>query len=250
MYLYLAGDVEYFGSEHFFYGLLAVFALATVTVLPGLLLFLCPCGFFQKFMNKIKCNFVSLRIFMDVFQGSYKNGTNNTKDYRFFSGIFFFTRFVLIANFVVLNCPFFLMVFGVTIAGLGFSVAILRPQRTFSHYVLDCLICTFSLIASSLGLISTKICNIFSKRFSLIYVAGLVCYWVVIKKRIPQSIVGSIVNTITGRSERECLLKDGRDRRRVLMLNSFPLTLAVFSQTTVLAYFLCVIYCFILFHTQ
>jgi hypothetical protein len=222
MYLYLAGDVEYFGNEHLFYGLLAFFCLAIIAVLPGLLLFLYPCGFFQKFLNKIKCNFVALRIFMDVFQGSYKNGTNGTRDYRFFSGVFFFTRFILIANFVVLNCAFILMVSGVIITALGFSVAILRPQRTYSHYILDCFICMiftfalFSLIGSSLpheNTIPKKIAHFFldiTLILPLVYVTGLMGYWIFIKKRIPQNIVG-FVTKITHRNELHCLLNDGQD---------------------------------------
>ena len=84
LYLYLAGDVEYFGKEHFFYGSLAVFFLVTFLLLPVLLLFLYPSCFFQRLLNKIKCNSLALKTFMDVYQGSYKNGTDNTRDYRFF----------------------------------------------------------------------------------------------------------------------------------------------------------------------
>ena len=47
LYLYLAGDVEYFGQEHFFYGILAVFFLVTFVLFPALLLFLYPSRFFQ-----------------------------------------------------------------------------------------------------------------------------------------------------------------------------------------------------------
>ena len=47
LYLYLAGDVEFFGQEHFFYGILAVFFLVTFVLFPALLLFLYPSRFFQ-----------------------------------------------------------------------------------------------------------------------------------------------------------------------------------------------------------
>ena len=91
MYLYLAGDVEYFGPEHMPYGIFALFISTVFLFLPGVVLFLYPCCFFQKFLNKIHCNFIALRIFMDVFQGHYKDGTNGTSDHRFFSGIYFRT---------------------------------------------------------------------------------------------------------------------------------------------------------------
>ena len=89
LFLYLAGDVEYFGSDHMPYAILALFFSTVFLLIPGLLLFFYPCRLFQHFLNKIHCNFIALRTFMDVFQGHYKDGTNNTHDYLFFSGIFF-----------------------------------------------------------------------------------------------------------------------------------------------------------------
>ena len=103
LYLYLAGDVEYFSGNHLLYGLLALFLLLTFALVPTLLLLLYPCHFCQRFLNKINCNSVVLRTFIDVFRGNYKDGTNGTKDYRFFSGIFFCTRFFIVGGFLVLN---------------------------------------------------------------------------------------------------------------------------------------------------
>ena len=93
LYLFLAGDVEYFGPEHMPYAILALFFSTIFLILPGLLLFFYPFQFFQHFLNRIHCNFLVLRIFMDVFQGHYKDGTNNTRDYRFFSGDIFLDTF-------------------------------------------------------------------------------------------------------------------------------------------------------------
>ena len=207
MYLYFARDVEYFGSEHIFYGILALFFLVMFTLLPGMLLLLYPYQCFQQFLNKIRCNSVTLKIFMDVFQGSYKDGTNNTRDYRFFSGIFFLTRFFFVTNFVLLNCSVILMVSGATITVLGFSIAILHPQRNEIHFILDCfilMILSLLIFASMGGILGHS--NTFSTGISnviiyiivllpLLYVSGLVGYWIIIKRRMPQSIWGFVVRT-------------------------------------------------------
>ena len=198
-FLYLAGDVEYFSGDHILYGLLASFLLITFALVPSLLLFLYPCHFCQRFLNKINCNSVILKTFMDVFQGNYKDGTNGTRDYRFFSGIFFCTRFFIIGSFILLNSQFSLMFFGTITTMLGFSIAILHPQQKYIHYLLDCFmfmilsLLIFTLIGVSLAhnnFISSHFDNIFIViAFNLppFYGFGLVSYWVIVKKKIPQT---------------------------------------------------------------
>ena len=198
LYLYLAGDVEYFGTHHLPYALLAAFFFIIFTLLPGLLFFVYPCNFFQRFLNKFDCNSVALRIFMDAFQGNYKDGTENTKDYRFFSAIFFLARFALMAIFILLNSLYSFIVFGSLVTILGFSVAILHPQRTFFHYILDCTVLVllsvlfFSITGFFLGphdSVASQISRyfgFFSVALPLIYILCLVVYWTVAKKRIPQ----------------------------------------------------------------
>ena len=183
--------MKYFGPHHLLY---ALFALLFFVIFPALLLFLYPCHFFQCFLNATHCNF---RIFMDVFQGNFTDGTNNTRDYRFFSGIFFLTLFFLVAVFVIVNSLYSILMFGAIITMLGFSVAILQPQRTKIHYVQDCIILMllsllfFSFIGffvdshSSIGSQISRWFGIASCALPLIYMTCLVCYWIVVKKKIP-----------------------------------------------------------------
>ena len=198
LYLYLAGDVVYFGKHHLLYALLALFFAMLFVIIPALLLFLYPCQFFQRFLNATHCNFLALRIFMDVFQGNFKDGTNGSRDYRFFSGIFFLMQFILAAIFFIVNSIYSILLFGTVITMLGLSVGILHPQRTRVHYVLDCTVLTllsllfFSLTGFFLGphnSIASQISRYFgflSLLLPLIYITCLVCYWTVAKKRMPQ----------------------------------------------------------------
>ena len=198
-FLYYAAEIEYFGSHHLPYGVLALILLVLFLVLPALLLSLYPCHFFQRFLNRINCNSLSLKIFMDVFQGNYKDGTNNTRDYRYFSAIFFCARFVNTAIFLTLNSPLFFMFSGAIFTMLGFSIAIIHPQKGYVHYLLDCLILMilslilFSEIGSSLthtAYLPREVGQMFQNLalcLPLIYVVGLMCYWVVLKKKVPQN---------------------------------------------------------------
>ena len=197
LYLYLAGDVEMFGKEHCFYGIIAVFFIVTFLLLPALLLFLYPSRFFQRLLNRIKCNSLALKTFMDVYQGSYKNGTDNTRDYRFFSGIFFCARFLFVASFYLINSSFFTLFIGVIATVLGFTVAIVHPQRKYKHYLLDCLVLMFLslLIFSTVGYgsqnsyISQKIKIILyniAHGLPIVYISGIVTYSFCVKTKLLQ----------------------------------------------------------------
>ena len=119
-YLYLAGDVEYFGSEHLPFAIIALVVLSMFVILPTLLLFLYPCRCFQQLLNRLHCNFHVLRVFMDVFLGPYKDGTDNSRDLRYFAGAFFLTQVIFVLLFGYLDS--FL---SVTFLGLVFSTLLL-----------------------------------------------------------------------------------------------------------------------------
>ena len=138
-YLYLAGDVEYFGSKHLPFAIIALLVFSMFVILPTLLLFLYPCRCFQQLLNRLHCNFHVLRVFMDVFLGPYKDGTDNSRDLRYFAGAFFLARIIFVLLFGYLD--FFL---SVALNGLVFSIlllmtAIFQPQKVSLH----CRLCFF-----------------------------------------------------------------------------------------------------------
>ena len=90
--LYYDGSVEYFGREHLPYAVLAITVLLVFTVLPILLLCLYPCRCFQKFLNRFHLRSQTLHTFMDALQGCYKDGTNGTRDCRYFAAIYLIAR--------------------------------------------------------------------------------------------------------------------------------------------------------------
>ena len=96
-YLLSAPTVKYFGWEHLPFALLALTLLLLLVVLPMLLLFLYPLRCFQRLLNRLHLNSHALRTFMDVFQGTFKDGTNGTRDYRSFSGLFLLVESLLLA---------------------------------------------------------------------------------------------------------------------------------------------------------
>ena len=99
--LYYDGSVEYFGTDHLPYAVLAITVLLVFTVLPILLLCLYPCRWFQKFLNRYHLRRQALHTFMDTFQGCYKDGTNGTKDCRYFAAIYLIARVAVHLSLVI-----------------------------------------------------------------------------------------------------------------------------------------------------
>ena len=136
-YLFNQGDVAFLHSQHLPYACLALFFLLTFTLLPILLLFLYPCSCFQACLNRTGCSCQLLHTFMDTFQGHYKNGTNGSRDLRFFSGLYLLLRIVVYASTVLMyqiaSCAYTTVV----IAGLAISVALARPYKRHIYNVID-----------------------------------------------------------------------------------------------------------------
>ena len=92
-YFYYNSSIEYFGSEHVPFGILAILMLFIFVFIPFILLLVYPCGCFQRILNSLNWNCEFLRVFMDAFQGTYKT---YPRDMRYFSAYYFFLRFILL----------------------------------------------------------------------------------------------------------------------------------------------------------
>ena len=102
--LYYNASIEYFSREHLPFALLAICVLLVFVIFPLLLLLLYPMRPFQRclgYCTRIRWQF--LHTFADAFQGCYKNGTNGTRDYRYFAGLYLLFRAVLLVGFISLN---------------------------------------------------------------------------------------------------------------------------------------------------
>ena len=106
VYLYYDATIEYFGEEHLPYGVLAVFVMLVFILFPLLLLLLYPMRCFQQYLGCCGVRWHALPIFIDAFQGCYKDGTNGNQDCRYFAAClnFAFYNFGSRTNRSVLWC--------------------------------------------------------------------------------------------------------------------------------------------------
>ena len=99
--VYYNATVPYFSTEHLPFALLSIFVLATFIVLPVLILLLYPTRVFQRCIGCCSTRWHALDAFVDAFQGYYKNGTNGTPDWRYFSGLYLIFRILVVGAYAL-----------------------------------------------------------------------------------------------------------------------------------------------------
>ena len=90
-YFFYDGTQKYFEGWHGFSCTFALIVLL-IQIIVTIYLSLYPFQFFQKFFSKLKFKKDFLVAVTDVFTGPYKDGTDNSWDYRYFAGIHFALR--------------------------------------------------------------------------------------------------------------------------------------------------------------
>ena len=160
-FLFYDGSIEYFGTEHLPYALLAIGVLFLFIILPLLLLCLYPCRCFQRCLNQCGARCNTLHIFMDSFQGCYKNGTSGTHDCRFFAAVYLTVR---IAIFALYSCTVGNYFFILTTLALIVVVALLvifQPHKSRVANTVDTLLLlVLVLLIASLSTVSTTATNV------------------------------------------------------------------------------------------
>ena len=95
LFLYYDASIAYFGKQHLPYAVLALLLLLIFVLLPIVLLLLYPMKCFQQCLGHCGVRWHALPIFIDAFQGCFKDGTNGTHDCRYFAALYLITRFTL-----------------------------------------------------------------------------------------------------------------------------------------------------------
>ena len=96
-----------------------------------------PLLLFQVCLNRTGCRCQFLHIFMDTFQGHYKDGTNGTRDLRFFSGLYLLLRVVVYTSIVV---TYQIASYAYTtnvIVVAAVSVALAQPYKNYYYNFID-----------------------------------------------------------------------------------------------------------------
>ena len=104
--LYFNGNVEVFSATHIPYFVAALFFIAVFVIALPLLLLVYPLKLLQKCTGWTPGS--SMSQILSAFQGCYKDGTNNTRDCRYFAGLYLIIRIILFLIFVSTTPNWFL----------------------------------------------------------------------------------------------------------------------------------------------
>ena len=111
--------------------------LVIYNILPVILLLVYPMKPFRKYLYKLKLNSVALNLFMDTFQGCYKDGTADTRDLRSFSCLYFLLRlfFILVRLLATYGWHWGVVMLLFTLATI--IIATFKPYKRNIHNFID-----------------------------------------------------------------------------------------------------------------
>ena len=98
---YYNSEQRYFQGWHGLVGFIAIIVLLFLIILPTLCILFYPFKWFQKLLDCLHLRKPLLITLADVFTGPYKNGTENTFDYRFMAGLYLLAKIIILSQFII-----------------------------------------------------------------------------------------------------------------------------------------------------
>ena len=87
-FLFYNATVEFMGPDHKLYAILAILVILVGVLFPLILLLLYPMQWFQKGLNRCGLNSPGLQMFMQCFQGYYRDRTDGGRECRYFAAVY------------------------------------------------------------------------------------------------------------------------------------------------------------------
>ena len=88
IFWYHDATVEYMGQDHRPYAVLAILVVVVGVLFPLVLLSLYPMQWFQRCLNRCGLNSPGLQMFMQCFQGYYRDRTDGGRECRYFAAVY------------------------------------------------------------------------------------------------------------------------------------------------------------------
>ena len=129
-HLQYSPNMKLFARQHILSGILSIIVLIVFILFPLLLLLFYPFRFFQQILNRCGFQFRALHVFMDSFQGSFRDGTDGSIDCRWFSSIYLIMRITLILLGTLMKNAFFFPMASIMLMIFVLAVSIIRPYKS------------------------------------------------------------------------------------------------------------------------
>ena len=207
LYLYSDATVEYFGKEHLPYAILALFVLFFMVILPQLSLVLSSCKWFHHscLARLGHRRFHAVHIFTESILGHLKDGTDGTRDYRWFASVCIGTQAFILILYAIVPNVYVWPLMATTLVVLITLMNIIQPyklptnnQSAVTLAIVTALWCysiqginTASTGAPQLLYFSYVLTTVLYS-LPLCYCVALLLWWIVQKRKLPQEIVNRL----------------------------------------------------------
>ena len=212
VYLYYDATIEYFGEEHLPYAVLAVFVLLVFIIFPLLLLLLYPMQCFHQCLSCCGVRWHALPIFIDAFQGCYKDGTNGSRDHCRFAAAFLLARILLFILFALSQTALFYGAALFVFIPLVMTIVIVQPYKPrFSTYNAVDSVLVLLLALWCATVVCINIANLKAQKWSkffvslsyllgvlpLFYISFVTLLWMCSRRQFGRRMIGRVHRWIT-----------------------------------------------------
>ena len=136
--LYFDGTKEFFKGDHIPYAVVGVSVTLFCNILPIILLLLYSFPKTHAILNILPLSVRTLMFpFMDNILGCYKDGTNGTRNCRFFAVVYHFALFVYVLCFLCVHNAFILGLNCYVSIIVGMLVAVIQPYKSKVYNTVD-----------------------------------------------------------------------------------------------------------------
>ena len=133
-FLYYDATVEFMGPRHMPYAILALAVLVLGVMFP-LFLLLYLMNWFQVLLNKCHLNSPGLRIFMECFQGYYRDRSDGGWECRYFSAVYPALRITGSILYILKHDDTFFQTMTIVVLGTAAITVGVRPYKVrYEHY--------------------------------------------------------------------------------------------------------------------
>ena len=133
-YVYYDASYRYFHKDHLPYAIMGITCFLIFVLSPLVLLLIYPTTCFQRCLNTYRLRSHALQVFVDTFQGHYKDGTEpGTRDCRWFAAVYFLARIIIL--YIIFGYSKNVMCFALTglsliLLGIAMNQILFQPYKS------------------------------------------------------------------------------------------------------------------------
>ena len=131
--MYADPTITMYSGPHYPYLCFALLLMFILVLCPAVVLIVYPTSLYQTFTRYISPRTqISIKIFVETFQGSFKDGLHGTRDYRMLPGLVILTGFIFICanSFVTYTSSTNYLIQAVIVIVLALAVSWAKPCKT------------------------------------------------------------------------------------------------------------------------